>query len=119
MSSMRFASPLASRYTAASGAFTFSPGFASSPANGVPYATYLLEGPPKGGRHVRYSLDGPPEGGRHIGIAAPSRRTYEISSVSSVASGGASRAIVVFPAPETPENRNARPFRTALLACSR
>ena len=35
------------------------------------------------------------------------------------ASGGASRESVVFPAPETPANRNARPFRTALAACTR
>jgi hypothetical protein len=39
--------------------------------------------------------------------------------VSSVTSGGARREIVVLPAPDTPEKRNARPLRTALAECTR
>ena len=39
--------------------------------------------------------------------------------MSKVASGGASREIVVFPAPETPANKNALPLRTALAECRR
>jgi hypothetical protein len=35
---------------------------------------------------------------------------------SSATSGGARRQMVVFPAPETPANRKARPLRTALAA---
>ena len=43
-------------------------------------------------------------------------RTYETSSVNRVTSGGASRVIVVLPAPDLPANRYARPLRIALAA---
>ena len=79
--SMRFSGPCTSRYRAASGARRLSPVCQFA-----------------GERRAEGDVPG-------------FRRIYEISSVSSVASGGASRERVVFPAPETPANRKARPLR--------
>src|SRR5450432_4114597 len=90
-SSMRFSAPCRNRYNTCKGAEQCAPTLANSPANGVPCASYPLA----------------------------LLRTYEISSVSNVASAGASREIVVLPAPDTPAKRNARPFRMALAACTR